>query len=172
MQQQNQQQIKQKTSMPLQQMPVQQIPAQQKTSMIQQQMPMQQRSGLMNQQIPMRQQQNQMIPQQMQMNDNNIMQASQYRPNAMTMGRPYPIPMQMPPFQMPLTPKTMELVIRKDDKETDKTERTNETFEKMLQFMTIVGQVDTYLSEKAQSAIRTIAKIAAENKGTNSSWDD
>lgn len=86
---------------------------------------------------------------------------------------PVRVPVQVPvsrvpaPAPLPAAPKqlnTLEFVIRPEETEAEKAEKTNDAFEKMLQFMTIMGQVDAYISEKAQSAIKTIAKIAEDNK--------
>lgn len=134
----------------------------------------QQRTGLIPQQFNM-QQRNQMTPQQFQINQQNalLQQQPQITPNIGMQGaRTFPLQISVP-VQGPgrgqiinpeeRTPKTVELVIRKEETKEDKAEKANEAFEKLLQFMTIMGQVDTYLSERTHSAIRKLAKLAEES---------
>ncbi|XP_075214987.1 uncharacterized protein LOC142320887 [Lycorma delicatula] len=93
-----------------------------------------------------------------------------------TLNGQYSVPVRVPSVQIPTLkalmpspvqePKhlnAMELIIRPEETPAQKAEKSNEAFEKLLQFMTIMGQVDAYISEKTQSALRTIAKIAEEN---------
>ncbi|RZF44708.1 hypothetical protein LSTR_LSTR000660 [Laodelphax striatellus] len=59
---------------------------------------------------------------------------------------------------------TVELVIRPDESEVERAERTNREFEKLIQFATIVGQVDSFITHKARILIRALAKLTEEDE--------
>ncbi|XP_022205435.2 uncharacterized protein LOC111062044 [Nilaparvata lugens] len=59
---------------------------------------------------------------------------------------------------------TVELVIRPDESEVERAERTNREFEKLIQLATIVGQVDSFITHKARIIIRALAKLTEEDE--------
>lgn len=53
------------------------------------------------------------------------------------------------------------------NEELEKAERINKGFERMLQFVTVAGQIDSYLSDRARSFIQSLAKVTEDDNNKN-----
>lgn len=51
--------------------------------------------------------------------------------------------------------------------ELSKAERINKGFERMLQFVTVAGQIDNYLSDRARTFVQTLSKLTEDNNSKN-----
>ncbi|KAK5638023.1 hypothetical protein RI129_012318 [Pyrocoelia pectoralis] len=56
-----------------------------------------------------------------------------------------------------------ELLKQKDNDIQAKSEKLNRNFQRMLQFVNILGQVDTFLSERLKLIIRKLALLADDD---------
>lgn len=62
-------------------------------------------------------------------------------------------------------PKTLSL-------NDERSEKVNSDLEKMIQFMTILGQVDRYLSSRAKSFVSTLGRAMENNPDDNQLYND
>lgn len=62
-------------------------------------------------------------------------------------------------------PKTLSL-------SDERAEKVNSDLEKMIQFMTILGQVDRYLSSRAKSFVSTLGRAMENNPDDNQLYND
>lgn len=71
---------------------------------------------------------------------------------------PFPVSVPKPlPINKPLDPQ----------EELMRSERINRGFEKMLQFVTIAGQIDSYLSERAKAFIGRLSRLTEDDDSSN-----
>lgn len=54
----------------------------------------------------------------------------------------------------------------------EKAEKTNSDLEKMIQFMTVLGQVDRYLSSKAKSFVSTLGRAMEGSPDDHQFYDE
>ncbi|XP_025201484.1 uncharacterized protein LOC112599004 [Melanaphis sacchari] len=76
------------------------------------------------------------------------------------------IPALMETYQ-PSRPRTnhmrLEEPIRSPISEEERAEKMNSDLEKMIQFMTVLGQIDRYLSSRAKSFVNTLSRAMENN---------
>ncbi|CAH1959193.1 unnamed protein product [Acanthoscelides obtectus] len=67
----------------------------------------------------------------------------------------------------PLTPYQLVENLRKQitvkDEELEKAEQLNRSFEKLAQLISLLGQIDSFLTEKTKSLIRKVAAMADDS---------
>lgn len=54
----------------------------------------------------------------------------------------------------------------------EKAEKVNSDLEKMIQFMTVIGQIDRYLSSKAKSFVSTLGRAMEGSSDDHQVYDD
>lgn len=72
---------------------------------------------------------------------------------------PQVVPMVSSQYQSPIQENQNE--------ELEKAERINKGFERMLQFVTVAGQIDNYLSDRARSFIQNLARVTEDDNNKN-----
>lgn len=71
---------------------------------------------------------------------------------------PEPEPQPIYPNMYPMGPG-LKPFINPNETEEEKAERIHKTFEKLLTFVEIVGQVDNYVSSKFKSLVKTVSNL-------------
>lgn len=54
--------------------------------------------------------------------------------------------------------------IQNEEKELEKEEKMNKNFERLVQFVNFLGQVDAFLSERTKNVIKKLAKLTREDE--------
>ncbi|XP_060834248.1 uncharacterized protein LOC132917498 [Rhopalosiphum padi] len=85
------------------------------------------------------------------------------------------IPTIMDPYQ-PSRPRSnhirLEEPFRQPVSEEERAEKINSDLEKMIQFMTVLGQVDRYLSSRAKSFVSTLGRAMENNPDDHHLYND
>ncbi|KAL3270930.1 hypothetical protein HHI36_021436 [Cryptolaemus montrouzieri] len=63
--------------------------------------------------------------------------------------------------------ETLKKQIKTKEDELKKADTINKHFEKMLQLVTIMGQIDTFLTERTRALIRKMAILAEDEEADN-----
>lgn len=80
-------------------------------------------------------------------------------PKAALVEKPLKLPPKLPPK---LAPKVAP--VKQNETEAEKAERIHRTFEKLLTFVEIVGQVDNYVSTKWKNLVKTVSNLYEEEE--------
>lgn len=82
------------------------------------------------------------------------------------------LPTLMDTYQPPRTRSNHMRLDESHRSEEERAEKINSDLEKMIQFMTILGQVDRYLSSRAKSFVSTLGRAMENNPDDQHLYND
>jgi len=82
------------------------------------------------------------------------------------------LPTLMDTYQPPRTRSNHMRLEESHRSEEERAEKINSDLEKMIQFMTILGQVDRYLSSRAKSFVSTLGRAMENNPDDHHLYND
>lgn len=60
--------------------------------------------------------------------------------------------------------QTLKQQIKSEEEQLEKEERMNKNFERLMQFVNFLGQIDTFLSERTKNVIKKLALLAQDEE--------